>query len=103
MMDYDNDDLIPRPSKDRDERVYDGRDCVSLGELNLKEYKPKKQDILKEYEIRIKFLSVGCIVSVGCKEIPFRSVKEAMEELNKYVDNPYEEGKKWNELFNSED
>ncbi len=102
-MDYDNDDLIPRPSKDRDERVYDERECVSLGELNLKEYKPKKQEILKEYEIRIKFLSVGCIVSVGCKEIPFRSVKEAMVELNKYVNNPYEESEKWRSIFDGEE
>jgi hypothetical protein len=66
------------------------------------EYKPRKQDILREYEIRLRFLSVGCVVSVGCKEIPFRKVTEAMEELNKYVNDPYEEGKRWNEIFDSQ-
>jgi hypothetical protein len=72
-------------------------------ELELKkEYIPKKQELLREYEIRLRFLSVGCVVSVGCKEIPFRSVTEAMDELNKYVENPYEVGKKWHKLFNSE-
>jgi hypothetical protein len=38
---------------------------------------------------------------VGCKEIPFTNVKDAMEELNKYVNNPYEEGKRWNKIFDS--
>ena len=65
------------------------------------EYTPNKQQILRDYEIRIRFLSVGCVVSVGCKEIPFRRVSEAMEELNKYVSNPYEEGKRWNKIFDS--
>ena len=66
-----------------------------------KEYKPKRQDILRDYEINIRFLSVGCVVRVGCKEIPFKRVSEAMEELNKYVENPYEEQKRWNDIFNS--
>jgi len=66
-----------------------------------KEYIPKKQEILREYDISIRFLSVGCIVKVGCKEIPFRRVSDAMEELNKYVENPYDETKKWNILFDS--
>jgi len=99
MRDYD----VNEPVEMREERVYDGRECVSLGELKMKEYKPKKQEILREYEILIRFLSVGCVVKVGCKEIPFRSVKDAMEELNKYVDNPYEEGKKWNSIFDGEE
>ena len=67
------------------------------------EYKPKKQELLREYEIRLRFLSVGCVVSVGCKEIPFRSVKEAMDCVNEYVENPYEVGNKWHSIFNGED
>ena len=67
------------------------------------ECRPRKQEILREYEIRLRFLSVGCVVSVGCKEIPFRSVTEAMVEINKYVNNPYEEGKRWREMFDSEE
>jgi hypothetical protein len=70
------------------------------GELT-REYLPNKQQILRDYEVRIRFLSVGCIISVGCKEIPFTNVGEAMEELTKYVSNPHEEGKRWNKIFDS--
>ena len=70
-------------------------------EYTKEEYKPNKQQILREYEINIRFLSVGCVIRVGCKEIPFTNVGEAMVELNKYVSNPYEEGKRWNTIFDS--
>jgi hypothetical protein len=70
------------------------------GELT-KEYIPNKQQILREYNIDIRFLSRGCIVKVGCKEIAFTNVGDAMVELNKYVSNPYEEGKRWNQIFDS--
>ena len=76
------------------ERAMMDRECT-------KEYIPNKQQILKDYEINIRFLSVGCVIRVGCKEIPFRRVSEAMEELNKYVSNPYEETKRWNKIFDS--
>ena len=69
----------------------------------MKEYRPKRQESLREHELKIRFLSVGCVVNVGCKDIPFRSVKEAMEEVNKYVENPYEEGNRWRELFDGEE
>ena len=109
MRDYDNDVLSPVESMVQPVGVR-GYDRVvneggpELGQkLMMKEYKPNKQEILREYELRIKFLSVGCVVSVGCKDIPFRSVKEAMECVNDYVNNPYEESKKWRELFESEE
>ncbi len=70
-------------------------------EYTKEEYKPNKQQILRDYEINIRFLSVGCVVRVGCKEIPFTNVGDAMVELNKYVSNPYEEGKRWNQIFDS--
>ena len=66
-----------------------------------REYIPNKQQTLRDYEINIRFLSVGCVIRVGCKEIPFTNVGEAMVELNKYVSNPYEEGKRWNKIFDS--
>jgi len=68
-----------------------------------KEYRPKRQEVLRDYEISIRFLSIGCVVRVGCKEIPFTNVDEAMKEVNNYIKNPYEEGKRWNELFESEE
>lgn len=64
-----------------------------------KEYIPPKSQLLKEYEINIRFLSVGCVISVGCKSIPFTSVNEGMEALNAYIKNPYEETKKWKAIF----
>jgi len=82
------------------DRLVMAESVVNEGGLT-KEYIPNKQQILREYDISIRFLSVGCIVKVGCKEIPFRRVSEAMEELNKYVENPHDETKKWNNLFDS--
>ena len=49
------------------------------------EYRPSKQEALREYEINIRFLSRGCIVTVGCKEIAFENPSHAMDEINKYV------------------
>ena len=77
------------------------RERPRMDESYSKEYIPNKQQILREYEVRLRFLSVGCVISVGCKEIPFTNVGDAMEELNKYVSNPYEETKRWNKIFDS--
>ena len=65
------------------------------------EYRPSNQEVLKEYEIRLKFLSRGMIISVGCKEIAFSETKEGLEELNKYLTNPHEEQQKWYKLLNN--
>lgn len=70
--------------------------------LGVKEkYMPKNSDILKEYEITIRFLSKGCVVNVGCKSIAFESVENAMKELNHYVNNPWESQKEWRKLLDS--
>lgn len=65
----------------------------------MKEYRPSRVEMLREYELRVRFLSVGCIVSVGCKEIAFGSIDEAMEKINEYVKSPYESSQKWREIF----
>jgi hypothetical protein len=64
------------------------------------EYKPSRLEVLKDYEIRIRFLDRGCIVEVGCKSIAFETVDSAMLEINNYVANPYEAQQKWRKLFN---
>lgn len=67
----------------------------------LKEPKPPtKQQLLSEYEIRIRFLSKGCVVSVGCKELAFNTVREAMESIEKYVEDPQNVGDYWRGQFN---
>ena len=66
-----------------------------------KEYRPSNLEVLQEYEINIRFLSRGCIVRVGCKEIAFDDITKAMAEINDYVlgGNTYEAQKKWRKLL----
>jgi hypothetical protein len=92
----------------REEAIMDvpveAREMTMNDHLAMKEeYRPKRQEMLREYELRVRFLSVGCVVSVGCKEIPFTTVDEALVEINGYIKDPYEAHKKWNEIFNKQD
>jgi hypothetical protein len=63
------------------------------------EYKPSNKEALRNFEIRIRFLDRGCIVSVGCKEIAFENYIEAMAAINKYVANPWEEQQVWRKIL----
>ena len=67
------------------------------------EYKPSRSQVLRDYRIEIEFLSIGCIVRVGCKTIPFTSVDEAMKEINAYVKDPVTSQKDWNKRFEDYD
>ena len=79
---------------------YGGEILVRQELMMEKEYKPSKNEILRDYEINLRFLSGrGMIISVGCKQIAFEDTNKGMEELAKYIDNPYEERKKWNKIF----
>lgn len=65
-----------------------------------REYVPTQKEALREYEISIRFLSRGCIVSVGCKSIAFEDVSKAMEEINAYVcGDTYKVQKKWRKIL----
>lgn len=66
------------------------------------EYKPTNQQLLQQHEIRIQFLSRGCIVHVGCKSIAFESVGEALKQLNYYITNTGESQKEWNIVFDKQ-
>lgn len=63
------------------------------------EYIPSRSELLQRHEISIQFMSVGCVIRIGCKSIPFESVDEAMAELNEYVNNPHKSTKKWEKVF----
>ena len=63
------------------------------------EYKPSRSECLRDYEVNIQFLSIGCIIRVGCKSVPFTSIKEGMIALNEYVEKPYETRQIWEEKF----
>ena len=91
MRDYDNNELV------RDSAVLDNYPIH--GE---KEYIRPRMDYLREFEITIRFLSLGCLVRVGCKEIAFTSIDEAMKEVNAYVTNPKASTDKFNKLFSEE-
>ncbi len=62
-------------------------------------YRPSRIQALQEYEIRIKFLSRGCIVSVGCKEIAFEKIADAMTAVNNYVTEPYDSQNHWRKIL----
>lgn len=70
--------------------------------IGVKEYKPRNEEVLREYEVRIQFLNRGCIIHVGCKAIAFESIETAMKELNEYVSNTWEVQKKWRNLLDGE-
>lgn len=76
------------------------RDERSIAEQSLA--KSKYHYNLKDYDINIKFLSIGCIISVGCRQIAFETKQKAMEELNKFVTNPTEEAKRWDNIFKNQ-
>ena len=82
---------------------YDPQPMRETQPMMESEYRPKRSQMLKDYEVNLRFLSVGCVIRIGCKEIPFRDISEAMEELNNYVKNPHESHKKWNLIFEQED
>ena len=63
------------------------------------EYIPSRTELLQRHEIVIQFMSVGCVIRIGCKSIPFESVDQAMKELNEYVNNPRKSTKKWEKVF----
>lgn len=65
--------------------------------------RPRKQEMLQNHEINIRFLSVGCIVRVGCKEIAFTTVREAMTAINDYVKNPHGESERWWKIFSEQE
>jgi hypothetical protein len=73
--------------------------ALNLRVLELHEYIPTRTELLQRHEIVLQFMSVGCLVRIGCKSIPFESVEEAMKELNEYVNNPHKSTKKWEKIL----
>jgi hypothetical protein len=67
------------------------------------EYRPSRIELLRYHQINIRFLSIGCVVEVGCKSVPFSTVKEGMDALYDYIANPYEVTKIWEERFSKEE
>jgi len=68
-----------------------------LQEASIGEYRPSRKELLREYNINIRFFSMGCVIDVGCKSIPFSTIEEGMNALNEYVKDPYTSRKIWEE------
>jgi hypothetical protein len=91
-------------------REYDNSQLVNEGVLTVensldevcKAYIRPRMDYLRNYEINIRFLSLGCIVKIGCKDVAFSSIEEAMQEVNAYVADPRSIEEKYNRLFNEQ-
>ena len=64
------------------------------------ELKRSATEMLREHEVHIRFLSIGCVIRVGCKEIAFEDRDKAMVELMDYVRDPHTATKKWDNKFN---
>ena len=54
---------------------------------------------LYEYSVNIRFLTVGCMVEIGCKTIAFESKQKMLEELTAYVNSTKETVIKWQKIF----
>lgn len=90
-------EAVPQPQLER---------ALHDGPMSPKEYTPTQEELvrmnkeaLREWEISIKFLNRGCVVCVGCKQIPFESVDNAMKAINDYVANPWEQQKIWRNIL----
>lgn len=74
-------------------------DAISDVPSEPQEYIPSRTSLLRDYEIKIQFMSRGCVVYVGCKSIPFESVDLAMTHLNRYIANPHASRKEWDSFL----
>lgn len=66
-------------------------------------YKPSRSECLREFRVQIEFLSIGCVIHVGCKSIPFSTIAEGMKALNDYVASPYEVREVWEDKLSKEE
>lgn len=62
---------------------------------STKVYKEPRIQLLKNWDVTIKVLDVGCTIKVGCKNFAFSSIEEGIVELNKYYKDPHTARKKW--------
>jgi hypothetical protein len=66
-----------------------------------KQWRPTRMECLRNHQINIEFLSMGCIIRVGCMSIPFQFVNDAVDAIKAYTENPYEERQRWEKLIES--
>lgn len=89
-------ETMPEPT---DERIVGYEEDLAEAIPKLRQ---TKQDLLREYEIKLSFLNKGCIVKIGCKSIAFETNEKAMKEITRYVNDPYKVYEEWMKVFNEE-
>ena len=67
------------------------------------QYRPSRMECLRDYEIGIRFLSRGCVINVGCKQVAFSTIKEAMNAFTDYINDPYTTRQIWEKRFQEEE
>ena len=67
------------------------------------EWTPSRIEALRTYEITVKFLDRGVLVSVGCKQIAYESIATFMTAFNNYVENPHDVQEEWRKSFQEQD
>jgi hypothetical protein len=66
-------------------------------------YRPSRMECLRDYEIGIRFLSRGCVITVGCKQVAFSTTTEAMKAFTDYINDPYGTRQIWEKRFQEEE
>lgn len=61
-------------------------------------YIEPRLSMLKNWEVHIKVVDVGCIIHVGCKMFAFSSLQEGLKELNTYFEDPNYAREKWSKI-----
>ena len=86
----------------RDSSDYDRIDGNFLTEERspVKNYTEPRLELLKQWEVNIRVLTVGCIINVGCKSFAFSTIEEGLKELQDYYKDPSAARAKWSEIEN---
>lgn len=69
----------------------------------LEKYKPSRMEALRRYNISIRFLDRGVMVTVGCKEIAYESISAFLQSFEVYMGDPYKIQGEWEKFFNEQD
>ena len=67
------------------------------------EWKPSRIEALRSYEINIRFLDRGVMVTVGCKQIAFESIETFTKSFRAYMEEPFSVQESWLKVFNEQD
>ena len=101
-MNEEQEVLEERMPEPMDERISNIRNLISNQPEQVEVPRRTKQDLLREYEIKLSFLNRGCIVKIGCKSIAFETNEKALKEITRYVNDPIKVYDEWMKVFNEE-